>query len=239
MGTADLKPVRRDRAGGVVSSTGGAWLGRSLAFDPLAAAMPQIVWNARPDGWTISFNRRRGTSTRGSPTPRARAGAGRRPSIPTTCRRARRVGWGPSPASRPTRSNIASGAPTAPTDGSSGRGLPVLDESGEVVEWFGTCTDIDDQKRSQEELRRLRQDLEARVDAAAPPSWTPPSPASGPRCWSAAARRPPSPRARTDSGRTSRRPPSGWSSPRPRPAASRSTAACARCSGIPPTKSWG
>jgi PAS domain S-box-containing protein len=34
-----------------------------------------------------------------------------------------------------------------------GRAVPVRDESGRVVRWFGTCTDIDDQKRAQEALR--------------------------------------------------------------------------------------
>ncbi|MCW8137374.1 MAG: PAS domain-containing protein [Planctomycetota bacterium] len=32
------------------------------------------------------------------------------------------------------------------------RALPIRDESGQVVRWFGTCTDIDDQKRAQEAL---------------------------------------------------------------------------------------
>ena len=36
-----------------------------------------------------------------------------------------------------------------------GRALPLRDESGNIVKWFGTGTDIDDQKRSREELGRL------------------------------------------------------------------------------------
>src|SRR5262249_20190217 len=34
-----------------------------------------------------------------------------------------------------------------------GRALPVRDAAGAVVRWFGTCTDIDDQKRAEEALR--------------------------------------------------------------------------------------
>jgi PAS domain S-box-containing protein len=34
-----------------------------------------------------------------------------------------------------------------------GRGVPILDEQGQVVRWYGTSTDIQDQKQSQEELR--------------------------------------------------------------------------------------
>ncbi|HKG23959.1 MAG TPA: GAF domain-containing protein, partial [Blastocatellia bacterium] len=36
-----------------------------------------------------------------------------------------------------------------------GRALPLRDEAGNVVKWFGTCTDIEDQKRSEESLRFL------------------------------------------------------------------------------------
>ncbi len=41
-----------------------------------------------------------------------------------------------------------------------GRALPVRDESGAVVKWIGSCTDIDDQKRVEDDLRRANQDLE-------------------------------------------------------------------------------
>ena len=40
--------------------------------------------------------------------------------------------------------------------------LPVHDSQGNIVEWFGTCTDIDDQKRVEEDLReqeRLRNEF--------------------------------------------------------------------------------
>src|SRR5262249_3834267 len=35
-----------------------------------------------------------------------------------------------------------------------GRAMPRRDDSGQITYWFGTYTDIDDQKRVQEELRR-------------------------------------------------------------------------------------
>ncbi|HEY3453191.1 MAG TPA: PAS domain S-box protein [Bryobacteraceae bacterium] len=41
-----------------------------------------------------------------------------------------------------------------------GRALPVRDANGKVVKWFGTCTDIDDQKQVEDQLRRANQDLE-------------------------------------------------------------------------------
>ena len=36
-----------------------------------------------------------------------------------------------------------------------GRALPVRDHFGGITRWMGTCTDIDDQKRAEDELRRL------------------------------------------------------------------------------------
>ena len=34
------------------------------------------------------------------------------------------------------------------------RGEPFLDDSGKIVRWYGTCTNIDDRKRAEEKLRR-------------------------------------------------------------------------------------
>jgi PAS domain S-box-containing protein len=34
------------------------------------------------------------------------------------------------------------------------RAMPVRDEAGQIVKWFGTCTDIEEQKRVEEALRQ-------------------------------------------------------------------------------------
>ena len=47
-----------------------------------------------------------------------------------------------------------------------GRALPVRDDAGRVVKWIGTCTDIDEQKRTEEDLRRANQALEQFAFAA-------------------------------------------------------------------------
>ncbi len=41
-----------------------------------------------------------------------------------------------------------------------GRALPIRDADGKIVKWCGSCTDIDDQKRVEDELRRANHDLE-------------------------------------------------------------------------------
>jgi PAS domain S-box-containing protein len=43
--------------------------------------------------------------------------------------------------------------------------LALRDARGRIVKWFGTCTDIDDQKKATQRLERARQALEAMVMA--------------------------------------------------------------------------
>ena len=40
------------------------------------------------------------------------------------------------------------------------RGLPLRDERGNIVKWYGTMTDIEDRKRAEEALRKANADLE-------------------------------------------------------------------------------
>ena len=43
------------------------------------------------------------------------------------------------------------------------KAVPIRDEHGKVVRWFGTCTDVEDYKRAEAEIRMLNQSLEERV----------------------------------------------------------------------------
>jgi PAS domain S-box-containing protein len=45
------------------------------------------------------------------------------------------------------------------------RGVPIRDEAGRIVKWFGTCTDIEDQKQAVEELRRGEERFRQLADA--------------------------------------------------------------------------
>ncbi|HYG36169.1 MAG TPA: PAS domain S-box protein [Clostridia bacterium] len=44
-----------------------------------------------------------------------------------------------------------------------GRALPLRDEKAQIIRWFGTCTDIEDQKRAEITLSDAREHLEAAV----------------------------------------------------------------------------
>ncbi len=43
------------------------------------------------------------------------------------------------------------------------RAVPIKDAEGRITRWFGTCTDIEDQKRAEQEVRHLNAALERRV----------------------------------------------------------------------------
>src|SRR5260221_670799 len=45
------------------------------------------------------------------------------------------------------------------------RGVPVRDEAGQIVKWFATCTDIDEQKRTEEALRQSQERIRALIDS--------------------------------------------------------------------------
>jgi PAS domain-containing protein len=57
-------------------------------------------------------------------------------------------------------------------DGTSGayrwffvRALPVRDDAGQIVKWFGTCTDIEEQKRAEQALRQSQERIRALIDS--------------------------------------------------------------------------
>lgn len=47
-----------------------------------------------------------------------------------------------------------------------GRAVPMRDENGSIVKWFGTCTDIDDLVRTREEAKQTRGQLERVIEHA-------------------------------------------------------------------------
>ncbi|EFH87056.1 putative PAS/PAC sensor protein [Ktedonobacter racemifer DSM 44963] len=45
------------------------------------------------------------------------------------------------------------------------RAMPMRDEGGQIVKWFGTCTDIEEQKRTEEALRQSQERIRALIDS--------------------------------------------------------------------------
>ncbi len=132
-------------------------------FRFLADAMPQIVWTARPDGYVDYYNRRWYEYTG---LPEGEGGdASWEPILhPDDAERCKDVWY----------NSVRTGCPYQIEyrflDHRSdsyrwhlGRALPRRDAEGRIVQWIGTCTDIDDTKRAQEALRESEARLEARV----------------------------------------------------------------------------
>lgn len=120
-------------------------------YRTLAETMTQLAWIARADGWIYWYNRRWYEYT--GTTPDQMAGWGWQQvhdpvALPDVVHR-----W---------RHSIASGQPfemTFPLRGADGvfrpfltRAVPVKGEDGQVLQWFGTNTDISEQRLAQRAL---------------------------------------------------------------------------------------
>ena len=121
----------------------------------LADALPQIVWATRADGFLLFFNRQWFEYT--GQTEEEAAGDGWARSLHPDDMQRTIERW---------EQALRTGEPyeieyrfKRGSDGTYhwflGRGLPVRNEQGEIVQWFGTCTNIDDHKRFEAELQRL------------------------------------------------------------------------------------
>lgn len=132
-------------------------------FRLIAETIPHMVWTARPDGWNDYLNARVREYT-GLTTPQLE-------------------GWGWSSILHPEdrerclerwTAALRNGRPYAIEfrlrrhDGAYlwhlGAAMP-LRTGGRIVRWFGTCTDIDDQKKAARLLEQARQTLESLVAA--------------------------------------------------------------------------
>lgn len=122
-------------------------------FRNLADSVPQLAWMAEPDGHIFWYNQRWYDYTGTTPE--------------------QMKGWGWQSVHDPAiltkvldkwRASIASGRPfemVFPLRGRDGSfrefltlATPILDSQGKVARWFGTNTDITEQRRSEEALRR-------------------------------------------------------------------------------------
>lgn len=52
------------------------------------------------------------------------------------------------------------------------RGIPMKDENGQIKRWFGTCTDVHDFKRMQEEAKKTQHNLETLINTAPVAIWS-------------------------------------------------------------------
>jgi diguanylate cyclase (GGDEF)-like protein/PAS domain S-box-containing protein len=123
-----------------------------LYFRTLAEALPQMIWTASPDGSDDFFSERWIAYTG------------------LTLEQSRGSGWTAAvhpddlaPCVEKWKTALLTGEPydvdyriRGASDGCYrwflGRANPIRDANGEIVKWFGSCTDIDDQKHNQQVL---------------------------------------------------------------------------------------
>jgi len=132
-------------------------------YRTMAEALPQIVFTARPDGYTDYLNQNWYAYT----------GLTQQQSL----------GWAWHAAVHPDDVDRVTERWTKSCNDSTdfdaeyrfrranddvyrwhlGRAVPVRDEQGRILKWIGTCTDIDDRKRAENALRQVREQLEMLV----------------------------------------------------------------------------
>lgn len=133
-------------------------------FRGMAETMPQVVWTARPDGERTYYNSRWFDYT-GQAKDEA-LGRGWQAMLHPDDREDTVRQW--------MHAVQTGGSPTMTyrlrrRDGvyrwHVGRAAPLRNESGDIMMWVGTATDIDDARRGQEMLETLNAELEQRVRA--------------------------------------------------------------------------
>ena len=139
-------------------------------FRTLANAIPQLCWTANADGWITWYNRRWYEYT--GTTPEQMEGWGWQslhdPEVlPRVLER-----WGVSVASGTSFEMVF---PLRSADGVFRpfltRVMPLKDADGNVMRWFGTNTDISEQKQIEAELRTNQERLNIALDVAQLGEW--------------------------------------------------------------------
>jgi PAS domain S-box-containing protein len=135
-------------------------------FRQLADSMPQIVWAARPDGCVDYYNERWYEYT-GFPRDQFGQSGWERILHPADAQRCIETYFRCVREGKPYQIEYRfKDRETGGYRWFMGRALPIRNDAGEIVRWFGTCTDIDDQKRAEERLEAVVQQRTAKLQEA-------------------------------------------------------------------------
>jgi diguanylate cyclase (GGDEF)-like protein/PAS domain S-box-containing protein len=129
----------------------------------LVETLPQIVWITRPDGWHEHFNRQwiefTGLSLEES------LGHGWNPPFHPEDRDLAWKRWSEATATgEPYEIEYRLRRHDGQYHWMLGRALPLRDPGGQIVKWFGTCTDIQELKTAQAQAAQLLVELQERAD---------------------------------------------------------------------------
>ena len=124
-----------------------------LELEQITEGIPQIVWTSDARGGTVKFNRR-WTDFTGLPKDGITHSVWRRAIHKDDVKRAMHD-WGESfREGLPYTSEYRLQSVAGIFRWFLVRAIPLVDEAGRIDRWFGTCTDVHDQKLSEEALRR-------------------------------------------------------------------------------------
>ncbi|MBF0559177.1 MAG: PAS domain-containing protein [Nitrospirae bacterium] len=128
-------------------------------FRLLAEAMPQIVWITRADGWNIYFNHQWVDYT-GLTLEEGYGHGWNKPFHPDDQKRA----WDAWQNAVTNNGTYSLECRMRRADGVYLwwliRGVPVFNEQGKITKWFGTCTNIQDIKQTEEQLKQSLKEKE-------------------------------------------------------------------------------
>ncbi|GHO51216.1 hypothetical protein KSX_93790 [Ktedonospora formicarum] len=138
----------------------------------LIDAIPQLVWTTQPDGFHDLFNQRWHDYT-GQSTAEAQ-GEGwmqclhpeDQPRVCYAWQRAVQTG-----GVYETEVRLRQGT-TGEYRWFLARALPVRDDTGQIFKWFGTSTDIEEQKRTEQQLKESRESLSVLAETVPQLVWT-------------------------------------------------------------------
>ncbi len=126
----------------------------------LTEALPQLVWTTLPDGWCDYFSSQ-WTEHTGVPESALLGWRWLETLHPDDREKTRQL-WSDSVAGRgPYDVEYRVRRSDGVYRWFKTRGVPIRDSEGHIFKWFGTCTDITDLKRAEEELRQAREAAES------------------------------------------------------------------------------
>jgi PAS domain S-box-containing protein len=126
---------------------------RERQFETLANAIPQLAWMADGNGRIFWYNRRSSDYT-GLQLDDLRHGGWRKLYHPDEVERVTSRYWQAISAGEPWEETFRIRARSGEYGWFLGRAVPIKDENGRIVQWFGTNTDITDERESENRLRQ-------------------------------------------------------------------------------------
>ncbi|GHO45826.1 PAS domain S-box protein [Ktedonospora formicarum] len=137
----------------------------------LIDAIPQLVWTTQPDGFHDLFNQRWHDYS-GQSTAEAQ-GEGWMQTLHPEDRHRARTAWQHAVQTGgvyETEVRLHQGT-TGEYRWFLARAMPVRDERGQILKWFGTSTDIDEKKQAEQQLKESRESLRVLAETVPQMVW--------------------------------------------------------------------